>query len=233
MIVLIKLLLAHLIGDFVLQPDSWVRAKEKDKFKSFHLYVHSVVHGILIMLLMWDWTFWKWALIITCFHFAVDVVKLQLQTDKTKRAFFFIDQVLHLMLICLVWICYLGNGLSFEFLENEQAMAFIAALLFLTQPSSVIIKKFISKWTPEDGQGDSLQKAGSCIGVLERVFVFIFIIYDQWEAVGFLMAAKSVFRFGDLKEAHDRKLTEYVLIGTFASFGTAILVGILYLQLVK
>lgn len=39
------------------------------------------------------------------------------------------------------------------------------------------------------------------------------------EAVGFLLAAKSVFRFGDLRDDQDRKRTEYVLIGTLLSFG--------------
>ncbi|RYE13805.1 MAG: DUF3307 domain-containing protein, partial [Sphingobacteriales bacterium] len=50
---------------------------------------------------------------------------------------------------------------------------------------------------------------------------------DHFEAVGFLLAAKSIFRFGDLKEAHDIKLTEYVLIGTLLSFGMAIVTALL------
>jgi hypothetical protein len=41
------------------------------------------------------------------------------------------------------------------------------------------------------------------------------------------MAAKSIFRFGDLTKSNDRKLTEYVLIGTLTSFGTAIGTGFL------
>ena len=57
--------------------------------------------------------------------------------------------------------------------------------------------------------------------------VFTFILYGRWEAVGFLLAAKSVFRFGNLKESHDRKLTEYVLIGTLLSFGIAIAIALL------
>ena len=48
------------------------------------------------------------------------------------------------------------------------------------------------------------------------------------EGVGFLIAAKSVFRFGDLSKAKDRKLTEYILIGTLLSFGLAILFGLCY-----
>ena len=51
---------------------------------------------------------------------------------------------------------------------------------------------------------------------------------NHWEAVGFLITAKSVFRFGDLKESKHRKLTEYILIGTLISFGIAIITGITF-----
>ena len=106
----------------------------------------------------------------------------------------------------------------------------ITALVLLTKPTSIIIKTIISIWTPEskiDKSDDSLQNAGNYIGILERLFVFYFVISGHYEAVGFLLAAKSIFRFGDLKEAKDRKLTEYVLIGTLLSFGIAFLIGLL------
>jgi hypothetical protein len=43
-----------------------------------------------------------------------------------------------------------------------------------------------------------------------------------------LLAAKSIFRFGDLKESKDVKLTEYILIGTLLSFGLGILCAMVY-----
>ncbi|WP_205569580.1 hypothetical protein [Arachidicoccus soli] len=64
---------------------------------------------------------------------------------------------------------------------------------------------------------------------MERLFVFLFVITHHWEGIGFLLAAKSIFRFGDLKEARDRKLTEYVMIGTLLSFGVALITGIGYI----
>lgn len=64
--------------------------------------------------------------------------------------------------------------------------------------------------------------------MIERLLVFIFIISGNFSAVGFLLTAKSVFRFGDLSKAKNMKLTEYVLIGTLLSFGIAILVGLLF-----
>lgn len=59
----------------------------------------------------------------------------------------------------------------------------------------------------------------------------MFIIMGRWEAIGLLIGgAKSVFRFNDLKESNNRKLTEYILIGTLLSFGLAIITGIVYVS---
>jgi hypothetical protein len=74
---------------------------------------------------------------------------------------------------------------------------------------------------------ESLQNAGKWIGVLERLLVLTFVLVDQWAAIGFLLAAKSVFRFGDLKNDRDRMKTEYILIGTLLSFTFTIGIGII------
>jgi len=106
-------------------------------------------------------------------------------------------------------------------------MVILIALVFLTTPASIVIKMLISTWTPVVGTNDdSLQNAGKYIGILERLLIFTFIITQHWEGIGFLIAAKSIFRFGDLQESKDRKMTEYILIGTLLSFGLAIMVGI-------
>ena len=55
---------------------------------------------------------------------------------------------------------------------------------------------------------------------------------NYWEGIGFLLAAKSVFRFGDLNNSKDRNLTEYVLIGTLLSFGIAIIIAGIFKYLI-
>jgi hypothetical protein len=72
MITLTKLLLAQFRGDFLLQPDKWVEAKEEKKLKAYQLYLHALLHGVLIMILVWDWSFWKWALLIAGAHLIID-----------------------------------------------------------------------------------------------------------------------------------------------------------------
>lgn len=59
--ILIKLILAHLIGDFFLQPASWVKEKEKSKLKSPKLYLHVLIHIALLFLILWDVSLWPFS----------------------------------------------------------------------------------------------------------------------------------------------------------------------------
>lgn len=227
---LLKLFIAHLVGDFLLQPTAWVINKEEKKLGAWQLYAHSILHGLLVLLFLWSAQAWKYAVIITVMHFIIDSCKLILQNKNNRRLLFFIDQAFHFITIYLIWLLLEGKSFPLFIFENKAFLLLVTAVIFLTNPVSFGVKTFISKWTPEpQGQSnDSLQSAGKYIGFFERLLVFVFIIVHQWAAIGFLMAAKSVFRFGDLKEAKDRKLTEYVLIGTLLSFGTSILIGLLF-----
>jgi hypothetical protein len=233
MLVFIKLFLAHIIGDFVLQPTSWVKDKEQNRERSKYLYFHILLHFGLIMLLVAETKFIVYAIILAVFHGIIDLIKLYFQNKKNKRSWFLIDQLLHVLSIAAVTSTYLNLKFDYSF-YNAQFWVITSAIVFLTKPVSIIIKNIISIWTPEnkDKKDNSLENAGNFIGILERLFVFYFVMTNHIEAIGFLLAAKSIFRFGDLKEAKDRKLTEYVLIGTLLSFGIAFLIGVVvsYLQ---
>ena len=52
-------------------------------------------------------------------------------------------------------------------------------------------------------------------------------LLNQLAAIGFLIAAKSILRYGDKDSKGARKQTEYVLIGTLLSFTMAIIIGLL------
>jgi len=228
-IYLIKLIIAHLIGDFFLQPGTWVKDKERKKLKSTKLYLHVATHVVLVFLIFLSFDVWKVALTIGVIHLIIDALKSIFQTNKNARILFFVDQVLHFSSIVAVWHIFYKGSLDISFLNDARTWALISGVLFLTMPTSIIMKVIIDKWIP-DNQPDSpksLQNAGKYIGILERVLIFLFILTNHFEAVGFLLAAKSIFRFGDLKEAHDLKLTEYVLIGTLLSFGIAIATAML------
>ena len=226
MILFVKLLLAHLLGDFLLQPGSWVLDKEHKKAKSRYLYLHILLHGLLAWLVVPEQSFLWYAVLLAVTHGGIDLIKLQFQKPHTKRRWFIADQIAHLLILLLIAMAYTGTEFDFSQIDGKYWI-YITAVILLAKPASTAIRILISVWTPESNSttDNSLQNAGNYIGILERLFVFGFIVSGHFEAIGFLLAAKSIFRFGDLKEARDRKLTEYVLIGTLLSFGIAILTG--------
>lgn len=228
MLLFTKLLLAHLIGDFILQPNKWVSDKEKKKEKSIYLYLHTALHLVLMLLFVAETNFIIYGTILAVSHGIIDLIKLKFQKKKTKRIWFLADQLMHLLMLIIIILLYNNTSIDFQNIDNY-IWLLITGVVLLTKPTSILIKNIISIWTPEskNKEDNSLQSAGNYIGILERLFVFCFIITNHFEAIGFLLAAKSIFRFGDLKEAKDRKLTEYVLIGTLLSFGIAILIGLL------
>lgn len=224
--ILIKVVLAHIIGDFFLQRGKWIENKEEKKWVSPYLFLHVFIHFILIILILWDISIWPAALLITITHYFIDGCKLTFQTEKTRSLWFAVDQVAHLLVLVLVWQ-YFWGGVSFGGLSN-QFWILLTGLLFLTSPASYIMQHVMDPWSKqiELDQKESLKGAGKYIGMLERVFVYLAMITGNAQVIGFLLAAKSVFRFGDLTRSKDRKLTEYILIGTLFSFLMAIIIGL-------
>ena len=237
MVLFLQILLAHLIGDFVLQPDSWVKSKNHKKYGSPKLYLHVLVHAVILALMLgFDARYWIGYVVIVLSHFLIDVLKIWSQRFRPRSRFMFmVDQILHILVILLVVSFYEPVTISFAGFLTYERLLLITALVIVTFVAGVVVKVFIARWNPDKIGGKDLtkDKAGYIIGILERLLVFVFVVLGRWEAIGFLIAAKSVFRFGDLKEPRERMLTEYILIGTLASFGVAIMLGLAYLHLVN
>jgi hypothetical protein len=92
----------------------------------------------------------------------------------------------------------------------------------------VLIGQLLRSWRPEllALPVHGLLAGGHYIGMLERALLLTFVLLDQFGAIGFLLAAKSIFRFGDLSRAQDVKLTEYVLLGTLLSVSISLGIGL-------
>ena len=228
MILFLQLLLAHLAGDFFLQPSAWVRQKEERNWSSPLLYLHIGIHFLLMLFFRFDLRFWFPALVIAFTHLVIDLVKVNYQRPDTRREWFFIDQGLHLLVLLVASWMLSTESIDISFFQNPKFLVVLAGIGFLLHPAAVIIRMGISQWAPTSIPDErSLQNAGKLIGILERILIFIFIMAGKWEGVGFLLGAKSIFRFGDLKGSTDRKLTEYILIGTLISFSIAIVTAMI------
>ena len=225
----LSLILAHLVGDFLLQPTTWVKDKKKKKIKSKYLYYHVGLHFLLLLITtQFDSNYFLGILFVALSHFGIDCTKLYFEKKKTEKLWFFADQLLHLLVIAIVVYCYFPYQISISNLYSQENLALITALVLVTYVSAIVLKVLLSKWSDQLIKTDDTNNAGKYIGILERLFIFFFVVMNFWEGIGFLLAAKSIFRFGDLKESKDVRLTEYILIGTLLSFGLGILCAMLY-----
>lgn len=233
----IRLILAHLLADFFLQPSAWVEDRAKNSYRSPSLYLHIGIHFALSCILVWRWDFIPYAFLLAAIHGLIDVFKTFGQKNYPIWAFY-LDQILHVISIGFVYLLYTEQLANIMQFAGNISLIKLTAYLFVTFPASILIRISIGHWSPSTEPDDSISLkglfyAGTWIGVLERVLVLTFILNNQWSAIGFLIAAKSVFRFGDLKELREFHLTEYILIGTLLSFGLAIFTGLLVLYCMK
>ena len=183
-----------------------------------------------MLLVLWNLSYWALALVIAIIHVVIDLMKQHFQKENSKSRWFLIDQSLHLVSIFALWFLFFYPNLSLTFIfENNLFWVYLTAIVFLTVACGIAIQLMLENWTSyiNFSKAESLPNAGKYIGILERLLVFTFVISGHWDAIGFLVAAKSVFRFGDLKDSGNRKLTEYILIGTLLSFGIAIVTGMI------
>lgn len=226
----LKLLLAHLLGDFVFQPTSWVIDKKNRKNLSPYLYMHIGVHAVLLMIvLQFNTQYWLGALGILISHYLADWAKLELHGKWKEGYLFFADQLTHVVILLAVAVLYADPDINWSFLYSSKYLLLMCAVVTVTYAASVMMRVTMDYWkVKDDGAEDSLVRAGKYIGMIERLLVFLFVVLNQWSAIGFLIAAKSILRFSDLSKAKDRKLTEYIIIGTLLSMSIAIITGLLY-----
>ncbi len=227
----IKFILAHLMGDFLFQPDKWIEYKKERKYKSKYLYWHLLIHTIsLLFTLQFNFNYWEGIVFVIISHYIIDLIKLYLDKKVDSRVLFFADQILHFIVIYIVIHYYYPFKINIASIYATEALLLLTFILTVTYICSIVIKTLISKWKISE---ESPNQAGMYIGMLERLFIFFFILLNYWEGIGFLLAAKSVFRFSDLSKAKDRNLTEYILIGTLLSFGLAIAAAIGFKYLIE
>lgn len=221
---LFSLLVAHVVGDFYLQSDKFCKEKEELKIRSPFLYVHSVVIGLVSWLFVPVADFGFFVLLIAATHLLIDAMKSYMRRGLWS---FLIDQIAHIAVLCFVAHKYVlqcdlplqGIGL----VGDMSIPVFVFGIMCCLKPTNILIKLILERYKIGEAEScESMKNAGALIGNLERILTFVFVLIGQYEAVGFIIAAKSLLRFRD----NDTAKTEYVLAGTLLSFGIAVLCGL-------
>jgi len=223
----LSLVLAHLVGDFMLQTGKSCKDKKERHWKSPHHYVHALIVFGLSWLVSCDWTFWWCALVIGVTHFAIDMWK-SYREENVK--WFAVDQILHIAIMAgVAWMWCSMNGWSMALDIPVKFVAMTIAIIVCWKPSNIFIKLMLKHYSvnmPEEKTGGF--NAGALIGDIERWLILVFVLLQRYDAIGLLIAAKSIIRFGDKETTK----TEYVLAGTLMSIFIAVLAGVI-LTMVK
>ena len=212
----ICLMLAHLIADFVLQTSHSCQSKAEKHERSVHQYIHALIVFALAWLVSWNLSFWWGALSIGIAHLCTDIWKSYRSENVT---WFVLDQALHIgVLAGVAWLWNIPLGIDFKY------VAIAVAVMACWKPANFFIKLMLKHYSvnmPEEKEKGF--NAGALIGTIERWLILIFVCLQRYDAIGLLIAAKSIIRFSE----KDTAKTEYVLAGTLLSILVAVLAGLM------
>jgi hypothetical protein len=229
-----KILLAHVLTDFVFQPDQLAESKEKITT----LLVHSLIFfllSIVILLPTFSYQTIVALVLLASFHGLIDYFKNLIQKGSGKILWLYLlgDQALHILGIGAVvlfldrtylhiWI----NVLS-TYWSKPSIFLFVSLFILIVFGggffTGILCKRFMGGLNPEKKPG--IEGAGRYIGIVERSLVLTAVLFGKMEFIGYIFAAKSIARYPEMKEGSH--FAEYYLIGTLTSIAIAFFGGLL------
>jgi hypothetical protein len=239
------LVASHFIGDFLFS----VKIGGISKSRILTIIKHAALVASLSYVLCGAWTSFEIPLLVLISHTLTDLIAKPLG-GKSLPGFLW-DQMVHLILSILIAI-----GITHQssvtlywvelFHSSYLRILILAAGAVITVHAGTVlvaagVEPFLAQIEElnrsKDGGADvsstsGLKGAGTVIGQLERALIFLFIMLDQPAAIGFLITAKSILRFGEVKDIQHRRLTEYIIIGTLMSFAYGIFTSYLTRRLI-
>jgi len=230
MLVFLKLYLAHLIADFILQPE-WI-ARNKQRISP--LIAHSFIHFLTALILINTGLTGRIFLVLVVLgilHAISDYIKSTFTQDNWLA--FTSDQIVHLVIIigASIWLSTdpaSNSRMVFDWLtKSEKIYLYLCAYIGVTFGGGYFVQK-VTQYFMQHIDPDLVQKkpglrnAGKYIGWLERSLVLTFIASGYPDGVGLLLAAKALARYPEIKDDTKGHLAEYVLIGTLTSVSVAL-----------
>lgn len=219
------LLLAHALADFMLQS----RHMALNKRDPLQLLLHAAIVLVTAQLATGQFTAWP-LLVLAAAHAAIDAVKARLAPSLTA---FMADQAAHLATLLALAafrpdLFATGLWAGLDWLPAAAALA--AGAILATTAGGHALALLMARFATDD-LPRGLADGGRIIGLLERGLIFTLVAVNQPAGIGFLIAAKSILRFDTA--SHSQKAGEYVIIGTLASFGWAIVAAYATLALAR
>jgi hypothetical protein len=232
LILFFRILAAHFLADFLFTGENWKRGIFERRWKCYKLYIHAVFSALLIFFFSTLFGVLWFPLVIFVSRLLFDGLNFS-KEDEAKRLLLVQSGKFAVLLGC--FIVFANTGLSRDimlFMSPEVSFKFwliACSYIIIFWPVGFLIGQMTEQWRQQIKKEslEGLGKAGLWIGRLERLLILTFVLINRFEAIGFLIAAKSVFRIGEITNSKNRKVAEYILIGTLLSVVSAIFLGII------
>lgn len=218
------LVAGHLLGDFLLQTDL-IAQNKKD---AGVLVIHVCIVTAVSYLLSGAWLSWQVVAGVFVTHMVIDGIKTASGKDGPKA--FLLDQGVHLAALTAIGAYWIpGDAVPYWqtiFPFYTEGVLLVAGAILCIRVGGFLVGKTVAPFQEAIGNASaSLPNAGRLIGQLERALIYLLVLAGEPQGVGFLVAAKSILRFGEVREPGQRKEAEYIIIGTLMSFGWALLIA--------
>ena len=189
--IFLNLLLAHLLGDFVLQPHKLVAWKFKSwKGTATHASIHLAANLLIFLPFLNDIRVWLVLMGVAATHFGIDSLKV----EKEKRgrhflAYFCADQMTHLAVITFASGLFVGLPLVWDaFLLTNNMGTYIVLGINLLVILTYVVEIF--KFQMKRYKHAALIFQPNYKAMLKRAFVFsllyvIFLVFGVYHAAAF------------------------------------------------
>jgi hypothetical protein len=232
---LLKLVTAHLAGDYLFQSSRLATEERRARL----LGLHALAHGALLALVGWtepaSTRLWLVLLGVLVAHTAIDAWTIRMAPRDLRLLA--LDQSLHLASL-LAAAFMAGSAQAVQAAEalrvvtdaarERDVWVLICGGLIAVPAGATVVGRWVQPFrealaheSRERQQG--LEQAGKWIGMLERLLVFAAVLGHVESLIGFVIAAKAVLRLPEARETHSRQLAEYYLVGSLASLAWALL----------
>ena len=229
--------LAHLLTDFVFQTSRLVSKKRRGDWHGYA--IHGVTHYVLVLATVAladphrfpTLSFHLVAVSLSVIHLLVDWAKVSSTKSRLlpdNALVFLLDQAIHLLIVIgAVFFLVHPSVQTFIFwltrIRSLQENILLVSVVYVSVifGGGYLIRALIAPlWKEEQGkEHEEVINAGLYIGWLERFLVLTALFLQSPATVGFILAAKSIARYPELKSV---RFAEYFLIGTLLSVAIAI-----------
>jgi hypothetical protein len=225
------MLLAHLVGDYVLQWDSLAGWKSRElKGVTAHCLVVTAVTWLIS--LPFDSTWWRGILFICVAHFFIDAVQLYVRPPISALARFTLDQAAHFLVIALA--LFLGGYLQpaalaqmgQTLLGNERLLLILTGYAFVTMPAWVLAK-FLAYGLVQGAPPNFPEGSNKYLGILERLLITTFVALGQLLLVPLVALPRLAMEWPmQVRSERGNVYLVETLLGVTLAVGVGVMIGL-------